>query len=60
MIRELGRYKDDVGRRCRFAFTRDAWVRQEFREGVWVTIERHPVQEWETNSIPQEAIASAD
>lgn len=55
---ELARYEDEIGRTCRLAFDCEpgnrAWVRQEYRHGEFVTMERHPVERWQTASIPEE------
>ena len=38
----LAEYADDHGRPCRLAAEGNAWMRQEKRQGRWVTMERHP------------------
>ena len=42
---EFMTYLDSLGRVCRLGFEDGAWIRQEFRRGCWMTMERHPVVE---------------
>ena len=40
----LAEYQDNLGRPVRLATEGNAWVRQEKRNGRWVTMERHPAR----------------
>jgi len=51
-------YTDHVGRETRLAVDDDAWVRQEWRHGRWVTTERHPVKDLQT--VLGESTSDAD